>query len=90
MLRGRLESADHGSSIAGMGVLVWLAVPLGVTVLAIAWVNWSSRPRGPIETHESLAQQERFRAALSSQLPMQAQRRAESDAYDAELQRRAS
>lgn len=73
-----------------MGVLVWLAVPLGVTIVAIAWVNWAARPRGPIETHESLAQQERFRAALSSNVPVHPQRRGEPDVYDADLQRRAS
>jgi hypothetical protein len=48
-----------------MGVLAWLGIPAAATVLAIAWVQWSVRPRGPIETHESLAAHERFKDAMS-------------------------
>jgi hypothetical protein len=63
-----------------MGVLAWLGIPAGATILAIIWVNWSARPRGPIETHQSLAQRERFKAAcakpLTSKSPEQRERRA--------------
>jgi hypothetical protein len=51
-----------------MGVLAWLVVPAVATVLAIVWVNWSARPRGPVETHESLAERERFVAAMGRPL----------------------
>jgi hypothetical protein len=48
-----------------MGVLAWLIVPAVATVVAIVWVNWSARPRGPIETHESLAERDRFVKAMA-------------------------
>jgi hypothetical protein len=48
-----------------MGVLMWLAVPAAVTLIAIGWVNWASRARGPVETSESLAERERFKAAFT-------------------------
>lgn len=52
-----------------MGILVWtLGLPTVATVLAVAWVTWSSRPRGPIETHVSLAEHERFKRAMSQQI----------------------
>jgi hypothetical protein len=51
-----------------MGVLAWLGIPAGATVIAIIWVNWSSRPKGPIETHQSLAERERFKAAFAKPL----------------------
>ena len=53
----------------GMGVLAWLGAPLGVTVLAILWVQWANRTRGPVETSRSLAERERFKAALTPPEP---------------------
>jgi hypothetical protein len=52
-----------------MGVLAWLGIPGVATVLAIAWVQWSTRTRGPVEVHESLAERERFKAAFASPPP---------------------
>jgi hypothetical protein len=49
-----------------MAILAWLAVPAGVTVLAIAWIQWANRPRGPVETHESMEAHERFTRALAA------------------------
>jgi hypothetical protein len=57
-----------------MGVLAWLGVPAATTLLAIVWVHWSTRTRGPVETKESLAERERFKAAFSA--PDQRRRRA--------------
>ncbi|HVV74675.1 MAG TPA: hypothetical protein VHC43_01470 [Mycobacteriales bacterium] len=48
-----------------MGVLAWLGVPAVATLIAIVWVNWAARPRGPVQTEESLAERERFKAAFS-------------------------
>jgi hypothetical protein len=52
-----------------MGVLAWLGVPAAATVLAIGWVHWTSRPRGPVETNESLRAHERFKTAMASPTP---------------------
>jgi hypothetical protein len=50
-----------------MAILVWtLGLPTVATVLAILWVHWSQRPRGPVETHESVAAHERFKAAFAA------------------------
>ena len=64
--------------MAGMGVLAWLGVPAAATVLAIGWVHWTSRPRGPVETNQSLAEYDRFRQAMSRPVapPRNEQRRA--------------
>ncbi|HWC35367.1 MAG TPA: hypothetical protein VG650_11120 [Mycobacteriales bacterium] len=51
-----------------MGVLAWLGAPAVATLVAIVWVNWAARPRGPVETEESLAERERFKAAFSRPL----------------------
>ncbi len=57
-----------------MGVLAWLGVPAVATILAIVWVHWSNRTRGPVEIQESLAERERFKAAFAP--PEQRRRRA--------------
>jgi len=50
-----------------MAIPVWtLGLPTVATALAIGWVHWSTRPRGPVETHESVAAHERFKAAFAS------------------------
>jgi hypothetical protein len=51
-----------------VGVLAWLGVPAAATLVAIVWVNWAARPRGPVETEQSLAERERFKAAFSRPL----------------------
>jgi hypothetical protein len=49
-------------------ILAWtLGLPTVATVLAIVWVVWSSRPRGPVETRESVAEHERFSRAMAAQ-----------------------
>jgi len=50
-----------------MAILAWtLGLPTVATAMAIAWVHWATRPRGPVAVHESVAQHERFKAALAS------------------------
>lgn len=53
-----------------MTILVWtLGLPTIATVLAIGWVHWATRPRGPVAAHESVAAHERFKAALATPAP---------------------
>jgi hypothetical protein len=58
-----------------MTALVWLAVPLVITFVAIGIVMWVARPRGPVDAKESLAERERFTEAMNrqSQIPSQSQ-----------------
>jgi hypothetical protein len=50
-----------------VAILAWtLGLPTVATFLAIGWVHWSSRPRGPVAAHESVAAHERFKAAMSA------------------------
>jgi hypothetical protein len=50
-----------------MAILAWtLGLPTVATAMAILWVHWATRPRGPMETRESVAQHEKFKAALAS------------------------
>ena len=50
-----------------MGILAWtLGLPTFATAMAIGWVHWATRPRGPVEAHESVAAHERFKAALNA------------------------
>lgn len=47
-------------------ILLWtLGLPTVATLLAIAWVMWSTRERGPAQTHESVAAHERFKKAMA-------------------------
>lgn len=50
-------------------ILVWLLVPLGATLLALLWLGWRARPKGPIDTHEGMAELVRFREAMAKPLP---------------------
>lgn len=53
-----------------MAILAWtLGLPTVATAMAIVWVHWATRPRGPMETRESVAQHERFKAALAERRP---------------------
>jgi heme exporter protein D len=44
--------------------LVWLAIPLVALVLAVLWVVWTSRTRPRADTHETLEEHARFKAAM--------------------------
>jgi len=57
-----------------MGVLAWLGIPAGATALAILWVQWASRTRGPVKPRHSVAERERFNAVFDP--PQQQHRRA--------------
>lgn len=49
--------------------LLWLLPVPVMTAAAIAWTAWSSRTQGPPDTAESVRDHERFRAAMSSDVP---------------------
>ena len=48
-----------------MQAMAWWLVPITATLLAIAWVTWSARPRRPADPHDTLAAHRRFTEALS-------------------------
>jgi hypothetical protein len=52
-----------------MSPLVWTLAPLVVTLLAIGWVSWRARARGPGEAIDTVEQHARFRAALARSRP---------------------
>lgn len=65
----KVSSCNGGGSSydEGMAILVWtLGLPTVATAVAIVWVHVASRPRGPVETHESVAAHERFKAAFAA------------------------
>jgi hypothetical protein len=50
-----------------MQAIVWWSVPLAAFVLAIVWVSVANRPRPPVDPHDSVAEHQRFRAAMDRQ-----------------------
>lgn len=52
-----------------MTVLVWLVVPLLITALAAAWVAFAHRTRPPADPRDSMAEHQRFRAAMERPAP---------------------
>ena len=69
------SSAGPGSSphtLGDMGVLWWLAVPLGITALAMVWAAWVGRPRDDRDRDE--AARARLGAALAKPTPVSARR----------------
>jgi sensor domain CHASE-containing protein len=49
--------------------LVWLAIPLVALALAVLWVVWTSRARPRADTHETLEEHARFKAAFDPERP---------------------
>jgi HAMP domain-containing protein len=47
-----------------MTALAWLAIPVVALALAVLWVLWASRERPRAETHETMQEHERFKAAF--------------------------
>ncbi len=52
-----------------MGSLVWLTIPTAALVLAVLWVAWTSRTRRRADTHETLREHARFKAAFDGDGP---------------------
>ena len=64
-LRSQPERAAYPGPVA---ILVWLAPPAVVTVLAMIWVAWAGRPRRD-EPQRSDAAYERFARAIAKEHP---------------------
>lgn len=52
-----------------MTALAWLAIPVVALLLAVLWVLWASRERPRAETHETMQEHERFKAAFDTEQP---------------------
>jgi hypothetical protein len=52
-----------------MSPLLWWLIPIGATILAVAWAMFRSRPARPISTDESMDSLRRMQAALDRKLP---------------------
>ncbi len=48
-----------------MAALAWWALPIGATLLAVLWMMIARRQRPPADTHETVEDYARFRAALA-------------------------
>jgi hypothetical protein len=49
--------------------ILWLSPVIVAPLIAVFWIAWYSRPRGPVEAMQSVQQHDRFRAALTQPLP---------------------
>ena len=47
-----------------MSPLVWLAIPVGALALGVLWALWASRTPPRADTHETLAEHDRFKRAF--------------------------
>lgn len=47
-----------------MQAMAWWSVPLFAFVVAIVWVSVANRPRPPADTHDSVAEHQRFGEAM--------------------------
>ena len=47
-----------------VSILFWTFAPVVALVLATGWAHWRSRPRPPVDAQDSMAEYERFRAAI--------------------------
>ncbi len=52
-----------------MSALLWWLIPLAATLVALAWAAARSRPRRAADTHETVGDMARFRAAMRKPLP---------------------
>lgn len=48
-----------------MSPLIWIAMPLGVTLIAALWAMWMSRERGPADATDTVQAHQRFVQTLS-------------------------
>ena len=49
--------------------ILWLSPVVIAPLLAVAWLAWAARPRGPVAAIETVEEHNRFKAALTAPLP---------------------
>ena len=54
--------------------ILWLSPVIIAPLLAVVWITWAARPRGPEEARSTVQQYDRFRAALKDGEPPQERR----------------
>jgi len=45
--------------------ILWLSPVIVAPLLAVVWITWAARPRGPEEARQTVQEYDRFRAALT-------------------------
>ena len=65
-----------------MEILVWLLVPLAVTVLGVVVLLWRNRDRKPADAAQGMEDMARFREAMERPLPELNRARPELDYLD--------
>lgn len=45
--------------------ILWLSPVIVAPLLAVAWIWWAARPKGPEEARKGVEQYDRFRASLT-------------------------
>lgn len=48
-----------------MSPFIWIAMPIGVTLIATLWAMWVSRERGPADAADTVQAHQRFVQTLS-------------------------
>ncbi|MCW2671680.1 MAG: hypothetical protein JWP14_269 [Frankiales bacterium] len=49
--------------------ILWLSPVIVAPLLAVFWMSWAARPRGPVEAMQTVEQYDRFKAALRQPVP---------------------
>lgn len=66
------EAAPLGSAYAkGVSALLWWLIPIGATVLAVAWAIYRARPERPTEAIEGMEHLRRMQLAMERPLPQE-------------------
>lgn len=55
--------------------ILWLSPVIVLPLLAVVWTSWTTRERGPVQAIETVEEHDRFKAALSSPLPLHPRKR---------------
>ena len=55
-----------------VSALLWWLIPIGATVLAVAWAMYRARPERPTEAIEGMEHLRRMQMAMERPLPQQA------------------
>ena len=49
--------------------ILWLSPVIVSPMLAIGWMSWAARPKGPVAAMDTVEEYARFRAALTTTAP---------------------